>query len=84
MLNIRDYMKLEEPDIITAPSFVRADPDKRSALDRREGLDRVYGELQVIVNSSDIANTSKAWHEAYQNLTNAFIICAQREEDIIE
>lgn len=84
MINIRDYMRIEEEDIVTAPSFVRADPDKRSALDRREGLDRAYGELQAIVNSSDIANTSKAWHEAYENLTNAFIICAQCEEAIIE
>lgn len=78
MINIRDYMRIEEEDIVTAPSFVRADPDKRSALDRREGLDRAYGELQAIVN------TSKAWHEAYENLTNAFIICAQCEEAIIE
>ena len=84
MINIKDYIKLEGEEPKMMPTFVRRDPDKRSALDRREALEQAYAGLQHIVNESDIANTSKAWHEAYENLTHAFITCARCEEAIIE
>ncbi len=84
MINIRDYMRIEEDDIVTVPSLVMDTPDKRSALDRREALDRVYAELQSVVNGSDRANLPADWHAKYAALTGAIIDCARVEERILE
>lgn len=64
-------------------TLVKQNADKRSAVDRHEGLREALATVSEIVNNSDISNTGRAWAEAYEELTGAFLRCIECEEWII-
>lgn len=80
-INIKDYVGVEEKQVYT---LVKKDPDKRSAFDRLDALNESFAHIESVVNATDIANTSDAWHRAYSMLTQAFYTCIKCERGIIE
>jgi hypothetical protein len=81
MINVKENLNIETRDYDTI--IKERDEDIRSAFERLDRLKLSLETLKVAINETDVANTSDAWHKAYETLTKAFKDCMKEEKKII-
>lgn len=81
---------------INVAEVMGTEPKERETVvkkDRRADIDGAYARLNCLlglfevleheVNSTNVENTSDAWHIAYARITKAFKDCIKEEKEII-